>query len=261
MSDDERTETGSESEDESGSTSDSEANDEAGVDIPISTGEGDRENGTTDDGVEIEVETGPPGPDVESESSVNEGVAPDDTGSGGLFDRLDRSLLDLLSRGLDGETHARVYLAVRRRPWSTPEDVAGKAGLYPQAARDALEALEAYGALERREPADGTDPSREPEYAAREPSAVLADAIGGSEPGGTDGFDLGRYFGVKPTTEDSSPIRIDVEDDADATDSDTGNDTTGNDASTEASTDDTNEGDEESEGDEGNERTDGERSE
>jgi hypothetical protein len=250
MGDDERTESGAE--DESDSTSDSEAAEEASVEIPISTGEGDRADETAEEDVEIEVETGPPGPDFDSESNVVEGPSPGDAGSGGLFDRLDRSLLDLLSRGLNGETHVRVYLTVRNRPWSTPEDVAGEAGLYPRAARDALEALEAYGALERRGPADGTDPSREPEYAARDPGAVLADAIGGIESKGSGGFDLGRYLGTKPATEDSSPIRIDVEDDADATDSETesdatGADTAGNDTSTEAGTDETNERAEESE--------------
>jgi hypothetical protein len=213
MDDDGRTGSGSGSEDESGSTSESEADEGASVEIPIANGEGDRDEGTTD-GVEIEVETGPPGLDAESESSARGGIDPDDAGTGGLFDSLDRRLLDLLSRGLETETHLRVYLAVRNRPWSTPEDVAVEAGLYPGAVRDALEALEARGALERRGPAEGTDPSREPEYAARDPGAVLTDAIGGSEPEGTGGSNLGRYPGTEPATDDSSPIRIDVEDDA-----------------------------------------------
>ncbi|PSP75262.1 hypothetical protein BRC86_03765 [Halobacteriales archaeon QS_3_64_16] len=243
MSDDDRTGTGSESEDESGSTSDSDAAEEASVEIPISSGEGDRENETAEEGVEIEVKTGSPDPDVESESSVAEGTSSGDAGTGGLFDRLDRSLLDVLSRGLDGETHVRVYLAVRNRPWSTPKDVAGEAELYPRAARDALETLEAHGALERRGPAAGIDPSREPEYAARDPGAVLADAIGGDGRKDTNGLDLGRYFDTKPATEDSSPIRIDVEDKDDTTDAganDDGAGTTDTDASSDPDSEDRN---------------------
>ena len=233
MSDDEHTDAGP-ADDESESTP------ESGAEIPISTGgEGEDEGNPTkatdgddggdgdgadsgDDGVEIDVETGSPGPDVERRPDESTEVDRGGSGAESLFERLDRTLVGLLSRGLGTETHVRVYLAVRRRPWSTPEQVAEEAGLYPQAARDALETLEARGAVSRRGPAgdanagtasetDEDGSADESEYAAVEPSDVLTDVVGGRDGGLPDGLDLDRYFGAGSASDDSPPIRIDVE--------------------------------------------------
>jgi len=237
MSDDEHTDAGP-ADDESESTP------ESGAEIPISTGgegedEGDVTNATDgddggdgdgdgadsgDDGVEIDVETGSPGPDVERRPDESTEVDRGGSGAESLFERLDRTLVGLLSRGLGTETHVRVYLAVRRRPWSTPEQVAEEAGLYPQAARDALETLEARGVVSRRGPAgdanagtasetDEDGSADESEYAAVEPSDVLTDVVGGRDGGLPDGLDLDldRYFGAGSASDDSPPIRIDVE--------------------------------------------------
>jgi hypothetical protein len=236
MSDDETDESrpDAESEPERGSETESDEGADAGTEVPISTGENgsdeDDVDETPEDGVEIEVETGSPGPDVERRADADNGADPGGSGAGGLFNRLDETLVDLLSRGLGTETHVRVYLAVRRRPWSTPEQVAAEAGLYPRAVRDALSTLEASGAVERRGPAgesgsrtageghteEGENgPSEESEYAAVGPSAVLTDAIeavGGTGDGLPDGLDLDRYLGAEPASDDSPPVRIDTGD-------------------------------------------------
>jgi len=224
--------------------------DESGTEIPISTGEDgndstndptDRaddasEDVTTDEGIEIEVETGSPGPDVERRSREDTGIGFGDSGGPGtgMFDRLDESIVSLLSRVLDTETHLRVYVALRGRPWSTSDEIAEETGLYPRTVRDALGALEARGAATRRRAPGGTgrtdataatsaagngsgddrdgDSGHEPEYAAVAPSAVLTDAVGASGRGLPEGLDLDRYLGSEPTTDASGPVRINVED-------------------------------------------------
>ena len=227
------------------------SDDEPGTEIPIATDEDGAdstadptgstqtaaasENAASDDaaaedGIDIAVETGPPDPDVEHRSREESGIIGDS--SGGLFDWLDESLLTVLSRALDTETSLRVYVALRRRSWSTPEEIAIETGLYPRTVRDALVALETRGAVTRRGPADETDatgardavgsghngddrddgPGDDPEYAARPPSAVLIDAVATSERGLSASFDLGRYQGSEPTADPGDPVRIDVED-------------------------------------------------
>lgn len=220
--------------------------DDAGTDIPISTGGTDsgRTNDPTDtagearadEGIEIDVETGSPGPDVERRSREETEI--EFGSSGGVFDRLDESIVTLLSRVLDTETHLRVYVALRRRPWSTAEEIAEEAGLYPRAVRDALDALEARDAVTRRrgspgetdtsvvtnaagtEGGDGDDSDGsggnweyDPEYAAVPPSAVLTGAVSGTGRGLSEGLDLDRYLRSEPMADAGDPIRIDVEDD------------------------------------------------
>lgn len=248
MSDDEP-ETGSDTDSDPTVGDGSASEDGSGTEIPISTGEGgndstndptDRaddasEDVATDEGIEIEVETGSPGPDVERRSREDTGIGFGDAGGPGtgMFDRLDESIVSLLSRALDTETYLRVYVALRRRPWSTSEEIAEETGLYPRTVRDALGALEARGAATRRRAPGGTgrtdatattaaenggdddrdgDSGHEPEYAAVAPSAVLIDAVDASGRGLPEGLDLDRHLGSEPTTDASGPVRIDVED-------------------------------------------------
>jgi hypothetical protein len=183
---------------------------------------------STDDGIEIDVGTGSPGLDAKRRSNRDGGSdASEDRGfdlgdsEDDLFDRLDESVLVVLSRVLDTETHLRVYVALRERPWSTAAAIADETGLYPRAVEDAMEVLRSYGAVERRgPPGDADEPSNveaadddrdagddhdrgreyEPEYAAVAPSVLLADAISASrgERGATGlpgGLDLDRFLG------------------------------------------------------------------
>lgn len=228
MSNDDRTDADSGPDSDSGSDAEvgSGSGSGSGEEIPISTGGDDASAAdgpgeAMDDGIEIDVETGSPGPDAERRSAG--GTETDLGDSGGLFDRLDESVVELLSRALGAETHLRVYVALRRRPWSTPEAVAEATGLYPRTVRDALEALESSGAVERRGPAtepddaiagdDGEDARREPEYAAVAPSAVLTDVISGAGDGGLpERLDVDRYLGSETTTRGDEPVRIDIAD-------------------------------------------------
>jgi hypothetical protein len=209
--------------------------------IPISTDEDaertDPAEDAPEDGVEIDVEVGSPGPNTgrHSDRDGPGGFGIDDLdfgdggglGGSGLFDRLDSAVVRVLSRALDGESHLRVYVAVRQRPWSTVEEIADIAGLYPDAVREALETLEARGVVERRGPADDdrtvateerpdNEDAYEPQYDALAPSAVLSDALGrAGRPGGgfADGLDVDRYLGSEPTTADSDPVRIEIDED------------------------------------------------
>lgn len=251
------------------------ASDEPAGDEPTAdeTAAGDDGNGgpadeTSEDGVGIDVEVGPPGPRVEGRSGgdgVGSGAFGDPRSEGrergpggaggGLVERLDESIVSALSRTLDTETHVRVYVALRRRPWSTAGALAEETGLYPQTVRDALSGLESLGIVERRGPpgerreANGTSDdggagddgseaaSHDPEYAAVAPSVLLTDAIGdrgragpGSGPWLAERLNVDRYLGsassgeargVNGSTGTSGaadvgdPVRIDVTDGTD----------------------------------------------
>lgn len=228
--------------------------DDRGAKIPIATDDGgedgpndedggvERADGTDDpepldEGVEIEVRTGPPGPGGDAKPG---GFDVTFGAPGGVLDRFDESFVELLSRTLDTETRLRVYVELRRRPWSTAEEIAEAAGVYPRIVREAFEDLRERDVVERRprpgkvdesesDPDDGN--GTDYEYAAAAPSALLSGMLGRASPG----IELERYFGTEPpatgaeraTTEesgtdtnadadtDTGPVTIDIEDDAD----------------------------------------------
>jgi DNA-binding transcriptional ArsR family regulator len=158
--------------------------DEGGTDGTIDVG------GTTDEEVEsVPVKSGEPGPaDVRAEldrqreraSGSRAGgrdspVGERDSPVGGRDD----GIVDALSWWFDTETRARVYVRLRRQPWSTVESIAEGTGIYPSTVRRVLAELYDDRVVERR--ARGPEAEGPDEYAAVPPGEVaslLADRLG-----------------------------------------------------------------------------------
>lgn len=218
-----------------------------GQEVPIATGNGDedrtneaenresgKDTGTTDGaddtgaldgGVAIEVRTGP----VESDSDAVSGGFDDGFAlAGRVLDRLDESITALLSRTLDTEARLRVYVELRRQPWSTVGEIAEGADVYPRIVTEALEDLQERDVVERRARNGADDPLPAPadeseyEYAVTAPSALLTELLGGGTGVGST-IERDRYLGSEPSAEDAwpatadetGPVSIDIEDGAD----------------------------------------------
>lgn len=124
-------------------------------------------------------------------------------------------IVDLLSAAFDTDTRTRVYVALRREPNSTAEDLAEITGLYPAAVERVLSDLHDEDVVERHEAAT-------PEYTAAAPMEAV-DAILGRVQGAIDErFSLGRSRSREPTSGDRStePVTIPVEKSEDTDSSD-----------------------------------------
>lgn len=123
----------------------------------------------------------------------------------GAFD--DR-LLELLSWVLDTETRARIYVSLRRDPWSTSREVAEATGLYPSTVREALAALHGDGLVERRKRASDGAGNNPYEYTAMAPGDLVSEVVGDIQAELNAVFNLDEHLGGEEPTDD--PVQITV---------------------------------------------------
>lgn len=128
----------------------------------------------------------------------------DEPDSGALDDRL----LELLAWVLDTETRARIYVSLRRDPWSTSREVAETTGLYPSTVREALAALHEDGLVERRKRAADGAGNNPYEYTAMAPGNLVRATVGEIQRGLNLVCNLDQHLGGEEPTDD--PVRITV---------------------------------------------------
>ncbi|MFB6124334.1 MAG: helix-turn-helix domain-containing protein [Halanaeroarchaeum sp.] len=129
----------------------------------------------SDEGVEIEVETA-------TEAGVEESAT---TARHRLEEEADRArsefdarVVDILSWVLDTETRARIYVYLRKSPWSTSEEVAEGTGLYPSTVREALAELTDEAVVDRRKRQSEGAGNNPYEYTAIPPSDLVGSVVG-----------------------------------------------------------------------------------
>lgn len=99
-------------------------------------------------------------------------------GADRAVEEFDERAVDLLSWLLDTETRARLYVCLRRQPWSTSQEVAEETGLYPSTVREGLADLADDGTLRRRK-RDNEGAGNNPyEYTAVPPSDLIGELVG-----------------------------------------------------------------------------------
>jgi DNA-binding transcriptional ArsR family regulator len=125
-------------------------------------------------------------------------------------------IIDLFSRALDTDTRTRIYVQLRQRPSSTPEEIAEGTGIYPGAVRRVLSDLRDEGVVERREGTDG-----DTEYTAIPPNELIDVVFGQVQD------ELDRMFGIdrrrgreREQRGRTEPVTIPVEKAEDETDTD-----------------------------------------
>jgi len=174
-----------------------------------------------DEGVEIPVDTG------ESDEPDFEEFEEDPTG--GARERLeeeadrarsefDARVVDILSWVLDTETRARIYVHLRKAPWSTSEEVAEGTGLYPSTVREALAALTEEGVVERRKRQSEGAGNNPYEYTAIPPSDLVGNVVGRVQDELNTLFNLDSH--LEESEPDSRPVSIEVTSDEDEADAD-----------------------------------------
>lgn len=127
-----------------------------------------------------------------------------EAGSGALDERL----LELLAWVLDTETRARIYVSLRRDPWSTSREVAETTGLYPSTVREALAALHEDGFVERRKRAAAGAGNNPYEYTAIAPGDLVRGTVGEIQRGLNLVCNLDQHLSGEEPTDD--PVRITV---------------------------------------------------
>jgi predicted transcriptional regulator len=181
------------------------------------------EAGGTDEGVPIEVDTDPDdpgGPRRRLEAEADKAVA-----------ELDTRLIDILSWVLDTETRGRIYVYLRKHPWSTSEEVAEGTGLYPSTVREALAELAEETVVDRRKRESEGAGNNPYEYMAIPPSELVGTVVGRVQE------ELNTIFTMEREAEDhvDEPVRIEVADETDETESEGGVSTGGDEEATEGS--------------------------
>ena len=176
---------------------------------------------TDDEGVEIPVDTGSAEePDFEEF---------EDESMGGARERLeeeadrarsefDARVVDILSWVLDTETRARIYVHLRKAPWSTSEEVAEGTGLYPSTVREALAALTEEGVVERRKRQSEGAGNNPYEYTAIPPSDLVGNVVGRVQDELNTLFNLDSH--LDESEPDSRPVSIEVTSDDEDEDED-----------------------------------------
>ena len=116
-----------------------------------------------------------------SEGSDLDGDGDGDRQGGALGEtavaEFDEHAVDVLSWILDTETRARIYVYLRKHPWSTSEEVADGTGLYPSTVREALAELSEEGKLDRRKRASEGAGNNPYEYIAMAPSDLVGEVV------------------------------------------------------------------------------------
>ncbi|MFW5918865.1 MAG: ArsR family transcriptional regulator [archaeon] len=154
-----------------------------------------------DEGVEIPVDTGEP-----DEPTFDD----EDESSGGARERLeeeadrarsefDSRVVDILSWVLDTETRARIYVHLRKAPWSTSEEVAEGTGLYPSTVREALAELADEEVVDRRKRQSEGAGNNPYEYNAIAPSDLVGNVVGRVQD------ELNTLFNLDSHLEESEP--------------------------------------------------------
>ncbi|MGM0398543.1 MAG: helix-turn-helix domain-containing protein [Halobacteriota archaeon] len=167
-----------------------------------------------DEGVEIPVDTG-----------SEEGMEGESEPAGGARERLeeeadrarsefDSRVVDILSWVLETETRARIYVQLRKVPWSTSEEVAEGTGLYPSTVREALAALHEEGVVDRRKRQSEGAGNNPYEYMAIPPSDLVGNVVGRVQDELNTLFNLDSH--LDETEPESRPVSIEVTAEADA---------------------------------------------
>lgn len=161
-----------------------------------------------DEGVEIPVET-----------TAEEELEAEEEASGGARERLeeeadrarsefDSRVVDILSWVLDTETRARIYVELRKEPWSTSEEVAEGTGLYPSTVREALAALSEEGIVDRRKRESEGAGNNPYEYMAIPPSDLVGNVVGRVQDELNTLFNLDSH--LDESEPESRPVSIEV---------------------------------------------------
>ncbi len=169
----------------------------------------DSTHDTADEGVPIEVDTDPEtepesgGPRQRLEEEADKAVS-----------ELDTRLIDILSWVLDTETRGRIYVYLRKNPWSTSEEVAEGTGLYPSTVREALAELADEDIVERRKRESEGAGNNPYEYMAIPPSDLVGNVVGRVQEELNTVFNMDSYLGDEEAHAEE-PVRIEVAEAAD----------------------------------------------
>ncbi|MFB6112513.1 MAG: ArsR family transcriptional regulator [Halodesulfurarchaeum sp.] len=198
------------------------------------TSDAEASRAESDNGEEIEVDTDADiagGPRERLEKEADKAVT-----------EFDARVVDILSWVLDTETRARIYVQLRKFPWSTSEEVADGTGLYPSTVREALAELAEDEIVSRRKRESEGAGNNPYEYRAIPPSDLVGNVVGRVQEELNTLFNLDAHLRntEEPTGE---PVRIEVsnagskereepaadssDDDSDGTDPDEASDSTG----------------------------------
>ena len=172
-----------------------------------------------DEGVEIPVDTG-----ADDEPTFDDETLEEDS-SGGARERLeeeadrarsefDSRVVDILSWVLDTETRARIYVHLRKDPWSTSEEVAEGTGLYPSTVREALAELADEAVVDRRKRQSEGAGNNPYEYNAIPPSDLVGNVVGRVQDELNTLFNLDSHLDESEPA--SRPVSIEVTDAADS---------------------------------------------
>lgn len=161
---------------------------------------------TAAEGVPIEVDTDPDGgeetggPRQRLEEEADKAVS-----------ELDTRLVDILSWVLDTETRGRIFVYLRKNPWSTSEEVAEGTGLYPSTVREALAELAEEDIVERQKRESEGAGNNPYEYMAIPPSDLVGNVVGRVQEELNTVFNMESYLG-KGEEHAEEPVRIEVAD-------------------------------------------------
>ncbi len=126
----------------------------------------------------------------------------------------DQRVVDILSWVLDTETRARIFVYLRREPWSTSEEVADGTGLYPSTVREALAELADEETVERRKRQSEGAGNNPYEYTAIAPSDLVSGVVGRVQNELNTVVNLDSHLGNGEETT-AEPVHIEVEDGTD----------------------------------------------
>ena len=160
------------------------------------------ESTAPEEGVEIEVET-----DVEPEEAGARKRLEAEADK--AVSEFDATVIDILSWVLDTETRGRIYVYLRKEPWSTSEEVAEGTGLYPSTVREALAELSEEGIVERRKRESAGAGNNPYEYTAIPPSELVSNVVGRVQEELNTLFNMDAYLGESEERTEE-PVRIEV---------------------------------------------------